>query len=182
MHAFQTTILITFLILTLHAIAIANDWVWTDSGYIMNWDSGNLQISDTEWSIVDELRSYNNVNTSLLGGGSVHKFWMYDNSELLKYDGSLTNLYLYDNATASFLGGTSPMEIYVDPANTGWVKFYATNVSYGQGGIVGNWLSNNDYFYIQFTGDTYSHVQIVPEPASLLFFGLGSLAIFRRQK
>ncbi|MGD0078642.1 MAG: PEP-CTERM sorting domain-containing protein [Sedimentisphaerales bacterium] len=107
---------------------------------------------------------------------------MYDSSHLDMYAGYITDeLNLYENATASFFGASYIGQIWVDTASTGLVKFYATNVSYGQTGIIGNWLSNGQYFDMDFTGDTYSHVQIVPEPTTLVLLALGSLAILRRR-
>lgn len=118
---------------------------------------------------------------------------MYDDSKLTCYDGGIAYLYLYDNATASFLGGINAMDVYIDPANTGWVKLYAYDVIFGPsdpyndplgpGVIQGNWLSNDMPFSIDLAGQgAYSHVQIIPEPTSLLLLGLGGLAAFRHRK
>ena len=134
-----------------------------------------------DWDVISKLRTYDEITIKIYEGGGVGYFWMYDNSKLIKYDGSIVNLYLYDNTTASFFGGSAPMDIYVDPANTGWVKFYANNVTYDQSGIFGNWLSDGQYFQIDFTGDTYSHVQIIPEPTTLALLALGSLSLLRRR-
>ena len=145
-----------------------------------SWSEGHYDLPLPGYPGINVLDINNYVTVTMYGGG-VNQFYMYDNSELTKYDGSIAHLYLYDNTSASFHGGSAPMTIYVDPANTGWVKFYADNVDYGQSGIVGNWLSNGQYFQIQFTGDTYSHVQIVPEPTTLALLALGSLAVLRRR-
>jgi hypothetical protein len=145
--------------------------------------SGTYEIgSGKDWFWISELRTYDDVTVIMYEGGGVNQFSMYDNSELIKYSSSIANLYLYDNAIASLFGGSAPMDIYVDPANTGWIKFYAYDVSYGIAGIHGWWLSDNREFIFDFTGDTYSHVQIVPEPTSILIFGLGALLISLRSK
>lgn len=173
MYKIELIISIIIIFAALPSISIAEPVIWTSGDYEIRTNS--------EWYHIIELQTYNDVTVKMYEGTSVNSFSMYVNSELTKYDGSIVNLYLYDNAMALLLGGTVPMTIYSDPASTGWVKFYATNVSYSQTEINGNWLSDGKYFQIDFTGDTYSHVQIVPEPTTLALLALGSLVIFRRR-
>jgi len=118
---------------------------------------------------------------------------MYDNSELIQYDSSITFLYLYDNATASLFGSSYMNEIYMDPASTALVKLYAYETTFfpldqyndplGPGNIQGKWSSNDMPFNIQLIGQgAYSqHVQIIPEPATLFLLGLGA-AFLRKRK
>ncbi|MGD1041663.1 MAG: PEP-CTERM sorting domain-containing protein [Sedimentisphaerales bacterium] len=116
---------------------------------------------------------------------------MYDNSELFMYgpDSSVAYLYLYENVTASFYGCSYMNELYIDPANTGSVKLYADFDRfeplgpYGEGHLYGNWLSNGDPFNIHLVGHgAYSHIQFIPELATLVMLGLGGIAILKRRK
>jgi hypothetical protein len=54
----------------------------------------------------------------------------------------------------------------------------------GQGYLYGNWLTlGNMPFSIKLISDgAYSKVQFIPEPATFVMIGLGSLAILRRRK
>ena len=157
----------------------------------VEWYEGNYELtSSNEWSWIPELHTYNDVTVTMNGGG-VNQFYMYDNSELFMYgpDSSVDSLYLYENTTASFFGGGIMSELYIDPANTGWVKLYADFDRfeplgpYGEGHIYGNWLSNGDPFNIHLVGNgAYSHIQFVPEPTTLVMLSLGGLTILKRRK
>jgi hypothetical protein len=179
--------MLTILVATLPGNLIANDAVWTDSGYEMNWTSGDLQISSSQWDTIDNLYTYNDVTVEIFSAGPAN-FYMYDNSTLTMYGGEINYLYLYENATASFFGSSYMNELYIDPASTGWVKLYAYDIRfepygpYGKGTIYGNWLSNNMPFQFDLTSNgAYSHVQVVPEPATFVLLGMGILALHRRK-
>ena len=156
---------------------------------VVEWTSGSYEItSSNEWSWISELRTYNDVTVTMYSGG-VNQFSMHDNSKFSMYGGSVNYLNLYDNAAVSFFGSTYMNELYIDPANTGWVKLYAYDVrfepygSYGKGTIYGNWSANKMPFQFDLTSNgAYSHIQIVPEPATLVMLGLGGIAILKRRK
>jgi hypothetical protein len=174
--------LFVFTMLIGNSIAGAPNLVWDGNG---TYEIG----SGKEWFQISELRTYDEVTVKTYAGGGVHQFWMYDNSELLRYSSSIAYLYLYDNSSASLFSGYDPAEIYIDPASMAQLKLYAYDVTfvpyspYGEGRIYGNWLSDQMPFDIELVGNgAYSKVQIIPEPATLLLLGLGGLAVLRRQK
>jgi hypothetical protein len=127
----------------------------------------------------------------MLGGGGIGGvFNMYDNSQLTMYDGFIGTLNLYPDTTAIIKGGDIHY-LWIDPATTGWVKLYAYDMyvdplpdSQGYLDIHGNWLADNSFFDIELQNgiSTYSHIQIVPEPATIAFLALGGLAVLRRRK
>jgi len=189
MRWLQNIISIILVLSAFNVKSLANEAVWTPSGYDMNWISGDLEITDSQWSTISILRTHNEVTVRMYEGTGANQFFMYDNSSLTTYYGSINYLYLYDNATASLFGSSYMNEIYMDPANTGWVKFYAEFDRFepygpnGKGTVYGNWLSEGNPFSIYLSSDgAYSKVQFIPEPASALIFALGAGWIASRRQ
>jgi hypothetical protein len=166
---------------------------------LYNWSgSGHYQIGgEFGYPNPDGVNTYDTVTVTIVHGGGVgNNFNMYDSSALSMFDDSyIGNLNLYENATASLYGTAPLMHLWVDAASTGWVKLYAHDVMYEPssgptdgGGVLGYWISNNQWFDISFKGDrtqgeiTKSFIQIIPEPVTLILLALGSIAVLRRRR
>jgi hypothetical protein len=118
---------------------------------------------------------------------------MYDGSSLTQYDSSIQYLYLYGNTLASFFGSSYMNTLWIDPnSTTQQVLLYARDVTfvplnppfepYSEGRFKGWWIANDNYFQFDLIGNgAYSKVQIVPEPATFILFGLGCLAILKKR-
>jgi hypothetical protein len=164
-------------------------YTWTGNGHYQI--GGEFGYPTTSF-----VNTFDTVTVTMVDAGGVdNAFNMYDSSHLTMYGGTIGELNLYQNATASLFSTGHISSLWVDAASTGWVKLYAHSVIFfpSSGGIndssVGGWWnSNNQWFEIYFKGDrtqgeiTRSFIQIVPEPASSAIFALGSLLIYSRRK
>ena len=156
----------------------------------INWTAGDYNIPNLGWAGADILNTYNNVTVTIPGEDGVSgEFNMYDNSKLIMYDGYITTLNLYPDATAIVKGGNIHY-LWIDPTTDGWVKLYAYNMyvspfpdSHGYRDIHGYWLADNSFFDIELENgtSTYSHIQIVPEPTTLFLLTLGGLFLRKRK-
>ena len=174
-----------FLFSSMPQYSFANTVVWDVNG-IYEIGSGK------EWWNITNLTTHNNVIVKMYEGGGVSYFWMYDNSEFTMYEGSVNYLYLNDNATASYFAGAGPFNIDINSVSTAQVKLYAEfdhfepydpyNDPLGPGNVYGYWLSNDMSFNINLVGQgAFSHIQFIPEPATLFLLGLGGMILRKRK-
>jgi len=78
-------------------------------------------INHPNWASIDLLNIYKDVTITMrntMGGGSVDVFNMYDNSKLTLYDGFISTLNIYPDASAIVRGGDIHY-LWIDPATTG---------------------------------------------------------------
>ncbi|MFA5553340.1 MAG: PEP-CTERM sorting domain-containing protein [Phycisphaerae bacterium] len=143
------------------------------------------------WGHIDVLNLRDTVTVTSLNSSSVDRLNMYNSSFLVVYDGTIDELYLYDNAKAELHGGLYA-KLYIDSESTAQVTIYARDVRFSpdtpppagySGSLRGYWLDNNEPFHIGLYGpDTYSHITIVPEPASAFLVSFGALLLGLRRK
>jgi hypothetical protein len=152
----------------------------------LDWTSGNYTIPDDWANDPEPLNTYDNVTVTILGGGGVAHFNMYDNSQLTMYGGWINELNLYPNATATLFGADYIGHLWVDPASTGLVKIYATEliVDPWYDHVEIKWPNKEGSYIIGLLGgeSTYDHIQFIPEPASAVIFALGAALIASRRK
>jgi len=186
-------------------------WAGYSDGYITTgeYEYGIRWYSNTPPLIVNgggadtiEIRDYGRLevlSTSLplgLDVGGVYDILIDDQSSLLFAGGATDLINVYDHARAVLSGGqindlrTFQKVVNNDPyvtiyCKTGWSWIY--NTSGEIKGITGLW-NNGDGFSINFLDQTsrgydpvWKNVRVIPEPASLLFVGLGGLLVRRKK-
>ncbi len=162
--------------------------------------SGLLQVIDRGGAEVIEVRNSARievVSTSPLGWlGGIYDLYLFNNSHLDYYGGQTDEITIGHQATATIKGGringiTSQQwttSVGADPH----IKLYCQKDSWSwidgnrMLGIEGLWLDGTP-FYIEFQNHpdfdpVYTNIEIMPEPATLLLFGIGGLILRKRKR
>jgi len=121
--------------------------------------------------------------------GGIYAFGLDDFSILNYYDGETGLFAIYEDAIATFSGGRIDyISSYQDSDLTKHITFVCDVGSIDLTGnlLTGDWLNDGGSFSITLQDQTgydpvYSNINFVPEPATLLLFGLGSLLLRKRK-
>lgn len=131
------------------------------------------------------------------GGGGVYDIITSDYSTVTFSGGIVNYIYVQKEATVLLNGGQinlirsiqkpSVGKTVIIDCQEGWNWLYDDEQEIN--GITGNW-HNGDAFSINFLNDTIqykypdtrTHVKVIPEPASLLLFGIGGLSLKKRKR
>jgi hypothetical protein len=146
------------------------------------WTSGHHIILDGDW--YGEIWMYENARATMFGG-EAYKLETYGTTAFDMLDGQLRILYVHDYSIAELYGGhleslgiteSAVVNLYAYDVN-----FYATGGYYRRGRLEGRYLASDSYFSFDLiTSDSFSHINVIPEPTTVLLFGLGGLLLRKR--
>jgi len=152
------------------SILYAHDFstINASGGYIHSptaWDYSTINISGT----------FNAVEVGAAPAGIVNV--MGGTMKAIAGDGGVINLY----------GGTVTDSIH-GMGGGGWVNVFgydlekrSTGGKYGYGYVSGFWNDETAFKIDLYGQGTYNHINLIPEPGSLILFALGALLIKRKQ-
>ncbi|HIJ71370.1 MAG TPA: PEP-CTERM sorting domain-containing protein [Planctomycetes bacterium] len=120
--------------------------------------------------------------------GGIYTLDLDDFSILNYYDGETSLFTIYDDATATFSGGSiNYISSFQDSDLIQHITFIADVDSIDLTGnlLTGDWLNDGGSFSITLLDQTgydsvYSNINFVPEPATIALFGLGYLLLRKR--
>lgn len=148
------------------------------------WETGHHEIFDGD--VYGEIWMLNDSTADMLGG-DVFQLGALDASRFNMFAGMMDILMVRYDSVVNIYGGTlGSLNVY--PDENGLVNLYAYDVVYhptGGGGydypwMGGRYLSNDQNFAFMLAPSALSHINIVPEPATILLLGIGSL-LFRKK-
>ncbi len=153
------------------------NFIWAD----IIWTSGYHEISDI--NTYNEIWTYNHVTVNMLGG-KVTQLGTFDTSRFNMFGGEMNYLLVHHNSIVNIYGGSLSHLIIYD--ENGLVNLSAYNVIYHfatdkrDGRISGNYFSNDQYFTFDIHKNDISHVNIIPEPTTILLFGFTGFLLKRK--
>jgi len=141
------------------------------------WIGGHHDILETD--VYGEIYMYNEATATMIGG-EVYKLETYDVTAFDMLGGEMELLYVHDDTTINIYGGTVGG---LGATENAFVDLYAYDVihhptdgHFDRGWIEGKYLLNDSSFTFDLDDlGTYSHINVVPEPATLFLLVLGTL-------
>ena len=146
------------------------------------WESGHHEIFEDD--IYNEIWMYDDATADMFGG-DVFKLEAFDTTAFDMLGGEMDLLYIHDSSNINIHGGILGA---LGATGNSLVDLYAYDVIYhsmgghfDRGWVEGKYLVNDLFFTFDLNHvDTFSHVNIVPEPATLLLMSFGTLILTRR--
>jgi len=147
------------------------------------WISGHHEITDGE--LYGEIYIYNDVTVDIFGG-DIYKLETYDVTVTDWYGGAITELCTWEDSLISMYGGQLNR---LQAAENSVIQLYAYDVihhptggHYDRGWFEGSYFLNDLYFTFDLISlDTFSHINVVPEPTTVFLLALGALFIRKRK-
>ena len=146
------------------------------------WTTGHHEIIDGD--IYTEIWMYNDATVDILDG-EIFKLEAFDMTGVDMFDGQMDLLFTHNDSTINIHGGHLGALASIENSS---VYLYAYDVvhhptggHFDGGWVEGNYLDNGLYFSFDLGAlDTFSHITVIPEPATFLLLILGGLLIRKR--
>jgi hypothetical protein len=153
---------------------------WADT----EWNSGHHDIWDGD--IYAEIWMRNDA-TADMWGGNVYELGALDSSIFSMYGGTMDIFLVRHNSIVNIYGGDlSRLMVYGN--ENGMVNLYAKDIVYhttggywNNGWIEGSYLNDIHFDFDIPSIEVASHINIIPEPTTILLLGIGSILLRKRR-
>jgi hypothetical protein len=141
------------------------------------WTEGYHEINDGD--VYGEIWMYNDCTLDIFGG-DIYRLAAYDTTITDWYNGEMDVLWVNDESIVNIYGGTLSELAAIEDGQINLCAYdivhTTTGGHYGIGQVMGYYYSDSSYFSFDLGNlETYSHINIIPEPATLLIMTFGGL-------
>lgn len=146
------------------------------------WTEGYHQINPGD--VYGEVDIYNSVTLDIFGG-HITRLAAFDTTYTNWYDGDMKVLWVRDDSIVNIYGGDLDEMAAIE---NGQINLYAYDVvhtttggHYGIGQVMGYYLDDMYFCFDLGNLETYSHINVVPEPTTIILLGIGGILVIRRK-
>jgi len=170
-----------------------SDYITTYDQSTLNFFGGYADVEARESSNINILGNLNGIVRS--SDNSVINFSDEANSESLRLQnfgictmmgGTTEDIRIADYSIIDWKGGD--ITDYISAYDSSTVNIYGYDLfkspsggAYGYGYVSGFLTYGGSFFVDLYNIDAYSHINLIPEPATLVLFGFGSLILLRKK-
>ncbi len=132
---------------------------------------------------VSSLRTYDSSIANIYVGEVFGEIIAGNSSVVNIYGGSVTCHFLavMDSSTLNVYGGNFSSTNSPGFSEASTVNIYGYDFSYDGWSLTGFLQDGSPLIFNELAFDKYSHINLIPEPTSLLLFGLGALLMRKRK-
>jgi len=172
----KTKAIITFLVVLIMCAAnpAQADTVWTEGHHEIN--SGD---------VYGEIWMSNDCTLDIFGG-DIYRLAAYDTTVTNWYDGKMDELWSNGDCVINIYGGILGELAAIENSSINLsaydVVITHTGGIWDDGQVIGKYYYDDTSFIFDLWGqDSYTHVNVIPEPSTLLLSGLGSFLFIRKR-
>jgi hypothetical protein len=156
-------------------------------GYVLGLDAFENSAVNISGGSVGGLELYDNATATISQNASIGGAGAGYSSVFNMNGGTITELAAGDNSILNLRDGIITESLRAFPSAV--VNVFGYNLSktdsggmFGYGQITGYWLNDSQFTINLFDTDTYSCINLIPEPTSLLLFGAGAFLLRKSHK
>jgi hypothetical protein len=131
---------------------------------------------------VGSLRTYDSSTANIYGGEISIDPQSYNTSTVNIYGGSLIcqSIIVWDSATLNIYGGDLNVGNAPYFSESSTINIYGYDFNYASNRLTGFLSDGSAFLFNELSFDKYSHMNLIPEPASVLLFAIVGLLIRKR--
>ena len=131
---------------------------------------------------VNSFRTYDTSTLNIYGGGVLGEIIAGNSSVVNIYGGSVTchSLAVMDLSTLNIYGGNFSSTNSPSFSESSTVDIHGYDFNYDGWSLTGFLQDGSSFIFTELSPSNYAHINLIPEPATFLLFGLGVLLLRKR--